>query len=246
MIVQRRAGGARIFEQHDHGLLCGELARAWGEPGAISLGLGLACALHDLPWRAADAAPRLNSDTGLPFDFIDFPRRERVALYKKGLDALEGISPHLGVLTSRHYVALMGRTAPVGFVAAERARQARLLSEIGGVDEGILEAELSALRFMDTLSLFVCMTPPGASAEGRPAWLDPSIFACWPKGRRWSLVWEGPDRLIVDPFPFLEPLMALVPFRDLGEARYESAESLRTAWDRAPRGRWSVTLAPAS
>ena len=244
MIVQRRADGVRIIDQHEHGLLSGVLAGAWHAPRGFEQ--ILLAGLHDLAWRRSDADPVFDPGLGLPYDFLTLPKAPRVVHYTEGLDELEQISAFAGLMTSRHYVSIVGRSAPEAWIEAERIRQARLRVRLSSwSDEGLDEA-LEWLRFFDTLSLFFCMTPPSAlGVESLPGWLDPAVFArAVPEsGPRPAFRWLSDEALAMDPFLFQgEALEVEIPYRAVSETRFGDEGSMRAALGSARRGVWRASI----
>ncbi len=248
MIVQIREDCLRLFTQHDHGLMTGALAQAWvGNSGGqgLSFDLTLAAALHDAAWRQADESPLLDPQTGRPHDFISYPYDRRLDFYSHGVDALEALSVHAALLTSRHYVMLSGRTAPEEYRTIEAARQTRLRLKLHrNKDEALLHVEQSYLLFLDALSLFVCMTPPGAKKDGLPGWVEPERFARTPDGQQYQLEWRHEGYLVMEPFGFRAPLKLQIPYVELPKLSYDSPDELENDWQRAASGFWTVTIGP--
>ena len=191
MLIQHAPDHLRLIHQHDHGVLCGELAHAWGAP--FDLSLLLAVTLHDLPWVQHDARPQLNPDTGQPYSFIDYPRDDRLALYSAGLDELAAIHPYVGLLVSLHYTTFRGTLGLEPFQTDERARRDALAPRVPH-DPAQIQRDLAWLKMLDLLSLYICMTPPGASREGHPRWLLADDTLRLPDGSHVRLEWVSPRR----------------------------------------------------
>lgn len=248
MIVQRRAGCLRLFRQHDHALVAGELALAWLESGAeppVSEILVTATALHDLSWRKADRGPRWNPRTGRPFDFLDFPVKKKFRAFVEGVDKVEELDPYAALLVSLHYATFQG--APAWFVDTERERQAGLARRMGSAlpDEEAIAADLELLRLFDRLSLHMCLASPEALPEGRPTWLgDQFRVPEWdePLNVRW---WDA-GCATLEPWPYEGKAVRVeIPFRDLPAERYGGAEELDRAWREATDDVWGVTFQSA-
>ena len=246
MIVQKRAQTLRIIAQHDHGLLSGHLAASWLRASGEKLGfeLVLAAGMHDLGWQSADARPIFDPSTGGPADFVAYPQEDRAALYTRALDDMARISPLTALLTSLHYQMMLGSKAPPTFLANEDARRAWLrgsgLIELD--DDGVKEA-LAILQFFDVLSLYICMSAPGAVSDNLPRWLDPAVFAKDVDGRRYTISWQDEGLIHLHPFPFEGPITARLPYMTLDKVSYRSPEALLSAWSRARRGVWTLTVA---
>jgi hypothetical protein len=247
VIVQRRHGGLRLFRQHDHALLSGELALAWhvaqDEP-AVSDVLVLATSLHDLAWRRLDAEPRWNAETGRPHDFLDFPRDTKFRSAAQGIARVARLHPYAAALVSLHYATFAG--APAWFVRKEAERRRRILGWLGNrapAPERV-DLDLAYLRLFDVLSLHACLTPPGAVGTSAPSWLTGSYAT--PGGGRVDARWLDPSTLAVAPFRFGDaPLPLQLPFRDVEGQRFDGAEQLGEAWHRGARRRWRLRLVPA-
>lgn len=246
VIVQRRAGELRVFRQHDHALLSGELALAWREAEnerAVSDVLVLATSLHDLSWRRADAEPRFNPGTGRPHDFLDFPRDAKFRDAAKGIGRVARLHPYAAVLVSLHYATFTG--APPWFVSREADRRRRMLGQLGLRAPGVerMGEDLALLRLFDVLSLHACLTPPGAAGSDVPSWLSGSYAT--PDGGRIDVRWIDGETLAATPFPFGDrPLQLRLPFRELVAERFAGAEQLRAAWHGGGRRQWRFRMVP--
>lgn len=239
MLIQRRDDRLRLIRQHDHGLLSGELAAAWtGMDGSEGLDeeVILATALHDLAWRELDVRPRWNPETGLPHDFLDFPSWEKYEAAVEGIDRVADLHPYAGVLVSLHYTSIGSPGRPVEFEEAEEERRLELLADLEDEAPGPagIRRDLDHLRLFDNLSLFLCLTPPGAGTGSRPPWLTPDLLEAPASGVGLALAWESEVRAVLEPFPFEAGAVDLeLPFRDLPPGPFESGEALRGAWEDA-------------
>lgn len=221
MLVQLREDGLRLVRQHDHALLAGRLASAWTSPpvGPVPWSTVLATSLHDVVWIREDRLPRLNAVSGRPHDFTSLPTSRKNEMVEEGLRRLHDVSPELARLVGAHH---------------------RSLAE-GPPTES--DPELTRVRLFDTLSLQLCLTPPGA--EQPPAWLrHPGDLA--PDGFRLpALGWTGPETATLSPFPFPRPLDVSIPVRDLPPGPYGDQATLERAWRNAPERPWPIRLAPS-
>ncbi len=248
MIVQRRDGELRLFRQHEHALLSGELALAWREAAdepAVSDVLVLATSLHDLSWRRLDAEPRFNAGTGRPHDFLDFPRAAKFRAASRAIARVARMHPYAAVLVSLHHATFTG--APPWFARKEADRRHRILGQLGrhAPDAERMGLDLAYLRLFDVLSLHVCLTPPGAVAVRVPSWLRGSHAT--PDGGRINLDWVDGETLAVTPFRFGDrPLHLRLPFRDLAGERFDRAERMRAAWRKSSPRRWRFRLVPGA
>lgn len=252
MLIQRREDRLRLITQHDHGLLSGEAAMAWrGVEGAGELAeeVILAVSLHDLSWRELDAEPLRNPETGLPYDFLDFPASDKYEAASRGIDRVAELHPYAGVLVSLHYSTFGSPRRPAGFEEAEEERRLELLDDLE--DEapgpGRIRRDLDHLRLFDNLSLFLCLAPPGAGAESRPSWLVPELLEVPGDGPRLELAWRDETTAELTPFPFEGGALELdLPYRDLPPGPFESDGALRRAWEDAGEERLRMRLESAS
>lgn len=251
MLIQRRDERLRLIPQHEHGLQAGELAAAWvGRPGSggpVSRELVLATALHDLAWRDLDRVPRRDPETGRPLSFLEFPAGDKYRAASEALDRIEALHPYAAVLVSLHYTSFGSPDRPAAFEESEEERRLELLDDLGEDAPGprAIRRDLKRLRLFDNLSLFLCLTPPGASEEGRPPWLRPGLLRAPEGGVELSLSWRDEVTAVLDPFPFAtDPVEVSVECRDLATNGFDSDEALAEAWERADAYRWSVRLLP--
>ncbi len=245
MIVQRRGPGLRLIEQHDHGLIAGEMAFAWREAEGspeVSEILVTATALHDLGWRRLDRVPRWSAETRGAVDFAEYRPGPKFRAAARGVEEVEELDPYAAMLVSMHYASFVG--APRWFVEEQTARQEQLADEVDDdlPDPDAVETDLRLLRLFDVLSLYLCITPPGASPEGRPAWLgDQFEVPGWED--LLTARWISDTALALDPWPFGEEPVALeVPHRDLERSTFDDEDDLARAWRAAPRMDGSVVL----
>lgn len=269
MLVQVRSDGQlRLFRQHAHALAAGELAFAWAGPerdgDPLSFELVLATALHDLSWRELDRRPLRDERTGRPVAFDEYPLAPKLEAYARGLNELEAIHRYAGLLGSRHYTSFPDVRAADSpdakeFVAAERARRARLWRELDleeatptdgpwesvSEDEPAVSRDLDYLQLFDGLSIFVCLTPPSARAGDRPEWVERLRHLETPGGSLLHLTWMEDDVLHVDPFPFRGPVELRLRYRELPTDSFPDQDALDAAWDAAPDEDWWVSLRPA-
>lgn len=245
MIVQLRAEGLRLFRQHDHALVAGEFALAWRNADTdppVSQILVMATALHDLSWRRADRAPVLNGNTGRPFDFQDYSTRKKFRAVAEALERIRELDAYAALLVSLHYASFAG--APAWFVDEEWRRRDELADEIGAAlpTEADIETDLGLLRLFDALSLYLCLTPPGALPEGRPRWLgDAFTVPEWDDPL--TVRWLDGDTLALDPWPFgSDPVDVEVPHRDLGRTHFHGKDDLAACWRNAEDRIWRVAV----
>jgi hypothetical protein len=97
-----------LFEQHDHALLAGDMARKVGgqfltfEPLAASIA---AVDLHDCGWPVHDQAPTLNPK-GQPLDVFETPRHIGLPIWEASARQAAEHDPYTGLLVSLHSLSL--------------------------------------------------------------------------------------------------------------------------------------------
>jgi hypothetical protein len=251
MLVQyRRDGGTRLFRQHDHALLAGQLAAAWTgigrDPSPLAFELVLATALHDVAWRELDEIPMLDSDTGHALPFHAYPLDEKISAYRRGLDDVSHLHPYAALLASLHYTSFPDAEGLESLLEleAERRSDLREILELGADDDDRIAWDLKFLKLFDNLSIFLCLTPPSASTAEQPVWVESARHSRTPSGERLHLTWVEDDVLHVDPFPFRGPVEVRIAYREF-KGPFESEEALRAAWDAASDRTWWIWLRPA-
>jgi hypothetical protein len=242
MLIRRNAQGeVHAIDQAHHAHLSGILAGSWR--ARLHARLVAAITLHDDPWRDADSVPRLNPQTGLPHDFIDYPVERRVDLYCDGLDALERLDSYVAFMVSKHYTTFAGTRDVEPFQTRERARRDRLVPLL---DETLVEHaddDLRWMKYFDVLSLHICLTGPDVDESDLPIWLrDSTAWSTAPDGTELDLEWLAPDHLAVSPWPFAEDgIVWELRQRPLG-GPFPDADTLRTAFDDTPVEHRSIRL----
>jgi len=248
MILQPRADQTlRVIRQHDHALLCGECAAHWRGPGANaqdqpSAAAILAIAMHDMGWRETDAMHAdlpWNAEAGQPYDFQSMPTELRARIYTQGIDDAAALHPHAGLLTSRHYRSFVPRDAAPDFHANEEARRRKLQTHALVQGEiANFEADYALLRYLDLLSLYVCMTTPGSDSSFWPGWLGGSPARHTLPAREGDVpahvAWRDEQTLTVEPFPFRSEVRFVLPCRDLPRASFADREEFLEAWRAQP------------
>jgi hypothetical protein len=234
MIVQERDGELWLFRQTDHALLSGAFATAWGNdvisrPTHRESTL-IAASRHDDGWSDWELEPRAD-DEGRPVDFIHISVAEHTALYRRGIDIVEGEDAYAGLLVSMHGERLYTRPFEPGmdprierlhgddlrlateYVEHERSRQRRIA---GGEPDADAEEGWRLLQVWDRLSLLVCMQP---LRNGTSRALPPIATASGDVQIEARATAEG--ALILRPYPF-----------DADPAKFTIAMTVsdRTAW----------------
>src|SRR5207253_4821348 len=85
----------------------------------------LAAEQHDVGMAAWDAAPELNSATGLPYSFWQLPRRTRLALWARGPRTVLSQSRYAALLVSLHGTGLYERNEEPGGASSPEGQAVR-------------------------------------------------------------------------------------------------------------------------
>lgn len=253
MLIRHQADHLRLITQEHHALISGLLAQQWrglaGTPRRVAPLTSLAIGLHDNAWRIADTVPRLDREVGRPHDFLSFPLDDKIGFYREGIMALEAVHPYVALLVSRHYTAFPGTRDAAGLQRSEADRQTRLTEELPEVLAAPERQDLD-LRYMqlfDVLSIYLSLTGPDVDPAGVPPWLaDPSVFAWDPavEDAGFDLGWDGPARLLANPFPFHASFALELYWREIPRGPYPDQADLDGAWIEARRGRRIIEVAP--
>ena len=216
LIVRDNGVFYTLIRQHDHGLLCGEMASYWGNESfkKSSVKLMLTACLHDLSWIDSDASLHWDESENKPFDFTSLPFVQRLPMYKRGLDQTEKLNPYGCLLTSLHYSSFFKKGEDRNadhFINGEEERQKRLQNIF--FEESVSE-DLQQLQWLDRLSLYVCMNEPGTSKKNEHPWYQKGIQVSDKKGNKVTLKtnWLNERTITLDPFPFSESWSTTIPY----------------------------------
>lgn len=240
VIIQDRKSHYRCITQHHHGVISGEIALAWRDPDTgegVSDAVIEATYLHDVLWVPMDA--RLYFDGDRPLDFLAFPEASKLEYYAAGIALVTRQDAYMGLLHARHFGEFVSRDKHPDFRAAIDAHIHDARARLSDRTLQQVDADLTALRLFDVLSLLLCMTMPGGTRQP-PPWLAPSPHLT---RRGIEARWEG-DALTLSRPCFDTPLLLGVPHRDI--PREGSAEALRAAFQGAEFQHTVLTLRDAS
>ena len=129
-----------------------------------------AIAEHDNGWDEEDAAPRVNPDTGQPFDFVSAPNSVRQGVWPRGVARLAA-DPWAAALVAQHAITVYDRYLDDSewtpfFAAMEEARDRMVLASGLPLDE--LMTDYAFVRLADLISLTFCV-----------GWTDEHRFGEW-------------------------------------------------------------------
>lgn len=250
MIVRQAGEELWLFDQNDHAALCGVMAAAWGaEPfSSAPPPIPEAAAWHDNGWKEWDVLPRLDPSSGHPHPYSRMPPDDYLAIWERGLQRAWREGEATGLMISLHAMRFFGsKTRPQdrALFARERAREAGALAQLGAVStdpEALPEPYATChawFFFWDGLSLFLC-----------ERWKSPwsSRIPASNGGERELRVERTKDsglgaEVVIDPFPFRDPLRLEAPVRIIPARYYATQEALDTAVRAAGRrtARWRLT-----
>lgn len=253
-VIVRSVGGVLwLFDQRDHSALCGEMAAVWGAApfAPVPPAVVRAAAMHDAGWTEWDARPRLDPRTGRPHPYSRMPDDDYLAIWRRGVARAWAEGEETGLLVSLHGMRFFARrTRPTdrAFYEQQRRRQSEALRRLGagGFDVDALPEPFATwhawMFFWDGLSLFVC--------EG---WDSPWL-ARVPSARntRTEIRVERVDggaapggAVMLEPFPFLEPLALATSARRIADRRYATQAELdaAVAGAEARTVRWTLRAA---
>ncbi len=237
MIVAADGDRLRFVTQPDHARFAGELLALWradGLPGHPRREEILCAAReHDNGWREADAAPRVDAESGRPLDFLSFPESERLRVWSLGSARFAGERRYAALLITRHARALLsGGGAPEDAGAerqsllAELAERERELLAATGADWAAVAADYRFLDLADRLSLAACAD-----------WREPFTRA----GLR---VTPRAGALDLLPFPLAGATTFRVPCRWLPRRSFRGDADLGGALAAAPWQELAVRVGP--
>ena len=109
-MIRRDAGSHfLLITQHDHAMLCGELARHLGNAAFTApspvYDVVEGIAHHDAGWPLHDDEPTLNRD-GLPLHVFEVPGPIAIRVWSASVDRAAALGPYQGLLVSLHVLGL--------------------------------------------------------------------------------------------------------------------------------------------
>lgn len=258
MIVRDTGDAWQVVLQPDHGLLAGDLARAWGNDRfaapAAWRSVVRAATRHDDGWAIWERAPTLFSRDGgpvMPRNFLDVQIRLHLAFYRAQIAAVTDEDPYAGLLVSMHGRGLYNgrygtdprlrltfapdeQTAVNEFVAEQESRHPAWRAELG-IDDVQMWTEYKLLQVYDRLSLHIC-TRDLESAP--PTTIAPVPVTYDGAETQIEIHPDGPWRLRMDPYPFREqPVRFTLLRRLLPKADWHDDDAFRNDL-------WSLSVEP--
>lgn len=218
-MIRRRTGDKRFFiSQTAHAWLSGQLAEAWGnaEFGHFKPRpeLCLAAGHHDIGWMEWEQHPSWNPETGFPYDFMNMPVEEHLAIWSSGSQRMGVINRYAALMVALHNAFLAGihdfsnnseaeEKKIRDFYLSEKKRAESLKKSLGAVpayqpylEKNVMERNRRLIGTWDYLSLLLCMgvtdsdKVPGVPLKGLDNLSDVEIES------------RGDDRFVLHPWPF--------------------------------------------
>lgn len=225
-MIFRADGDALVaITQSDHARLAADLMALWhrGEfrehPHRDEI--LFAIREHDNGWREADAAPRIDPESGRPRGFFAVPPGERMEIWRRGV-ARHRNRPFPALLILGHarrlHAGYRGQEAWADFFAGLDTLRDELLAA-SGAEPATAELADRWVDLADSTSLAAC--------SGRP-----DAFVCndlWVRATGWDLA--------IEPFPLAGATWFEVPCRRIPDRRYRddldfALTVAQARWDR--------------
>ena len=147
MIVVHDGPSLLLVTQNDHAHFSGELLSLWRGDGLPDDprrdDIVFAAREHDNGWREADAAPRLDRESGEPYGFLSLPAADRIEIWRRGIHRYRERRPYAALLIHQHALALHA-----SFGAGDE--YAELLEEVRASRDELLETSGSTRRRCST------------------------------------------------------------------------------------------------
>lgn len=214
MIVRNENGKlATCISQLQHSRMTGELAHVWGNgrfgiPGPAGL-LSFASGIHDIGWTEWEQNPRINPETGHPYDFLSMPKHDHIAIWESGFRHSLGFGLFPALLVLRHNGLLAGKQPCIGddpeldrFLSFSNGKIGEITAHLQSdpafepfsTDENI-ERLSSILLLLDYISLIMCMGKERPNPFGPPPTISGTEF-------HMEADQTNPETFRLDPWPF--------------------------------------------
>lgn len=110
MIVTRTGGELRLVTQSDHAHLANRILALWRADGLAlhprRQEILFAAREHDCGWQVEDAAPRIEPESGRPYDFRSFPAEPRLEVWDRSTGEHQEEHPVAALLVTHHALYL--------------------------------------------------------------------------------------------------------------------------------------------
>lgn len=162
-----------LVSQVDHARISGTLTRNLKDE--FSQEVVEAITHHDDGWAEWEASPRINSDIGGPFSFLEMPLVEALPIWDRSIAAARKFGPLAGFIVAGHFYGLLSESdhaqepAATAWLTAKRKVRTTWLDEwIRGNQSNSMEQAQQAQRQLalaDLFSLWLCCDAPLAAAS---------------------------------------------------------------------------------
>ncbi|SHE82273.1 Protein of unknown function [Seinonella peptonophila] len=223
MIVRQRGDQYVLMNQHEHGLMAGEMAEHLFQvirPREETL---FAIRNHDIGWIELDRQVVWNEESNQPYSFMDYPLALKLEAYTNGIVTVENENLYAGYLCSKHYAYFIEKlTEPLAkeFLDREQARRQRIRKYFSADEKQYLIDNFRLLRFCDDLSLSICLHDP---ETGPHDWYQNGIQY---NGSTYQWYWEDQTSLRLSPSLFKESFELQIPYRVFNQERQEIESGL--------------------
>jgi hypothetical protein len=216
MIIREENDHLILISQHDHGILSGEIAFHWGNKNFPSANFEqiISATYHDFAWYEYDKEMKWDNEKDRPYDFVHYPTEEKLLIYKNGITQLEKLHPYCALITSYHYCSFfLNRKSKEckQFVHKEKIRQEKLMQLLR---PDSIRNDLSFLKLVDDISLFVCLNKPGAKRNEEHPWYQEGItFKSGDRDYHFNLHWVSQEKIQITPFPFKQEWQTNISYK---------------------------------
>lgn len=268
MIIQRPSRTSEeiiAISQPAHSWLSGQLARNWGNKNFAGFqpfeDVCYAAELHDIGYLNWEKNAALNLATGLPRTFYELSARQRLKVWRTGIQQMRRVSTYATVLMSKHYCGLSEKHSENRAADRELMREFReeqqefrqeLLENLAGqkyfndaIGEPMLEYHGRLLANWDLISLHLCMNPsesfqvpdvPSSETATRPMRLTARSTGNWQFTNSKAAAGQPSDSEFsfgVSPWPFRQNELRLRYEGSLLRGKFTAEGELREALERA-------------
>lgn len=216
MIVNEYKSYFEMIPQHEHARISYEILKNWGdravEKSSLWEALLLAVREHDRAWIPLDAKPIMNKEQNKPYSFTDYPEKEKITAYQRGIQTVAEKNAYSGLLNSLHYASFFNNSPSkdaIPFLREEERRQNKLRELQTHSEESF---HLRLLQFCDDLSLYACMNDPGARKDEEISWFKKGFqhtFA-FLDYKTIQAQFISTNKIQLTPFPLRSPLKVTI------------------------------------
>ncbi|UOQ44704.1 DUF3891 family protein [Halobacillus salinarum] len=243
MIVHEQESHFLMITQHDHALVSGEIVLHWKSNFLLRSKLreeaDWAIGQHDRAWIPLDENPLWNEEEQRPYTFVDYPLKEKLEAYRRGINEVAKRTLYGAMLCSMHYQSFFSTETSdemvKDFLNEQEVQQHDFYKRMRmEVPKDIVDLHFKRLQFCDDLSLYACMNAPGVDKEKELPWFKngfPQSFDFAPEGM--LAHWKDESRVAVEPFPFENSFQVVIPYKQVAKKEIESI-GLKQAYYHSP------------